>query len=129
MVSVRHSDIGSGSYAGFNCSFYYSCFTSLLLYSSRMGAHAEGSLWASVAHQASRSVVFRFTCVCILPCQQDCVPSDQVRKKTAQRMGLLGPLLTGEVIFPSETGSCYPSSSSLPCGPLNFCGSTFTYSI
>jgi len=37
---------------------------------------------------------------------------DQVRKRTAQRMGMLGPLLNR--IYPSGTESCYMSSSSGP---------------
>ena len=39
---------------------------------------------------------------------------DQVRKKTAQRMGMLDPSRTGRVIYPSGTECCYISSSSAP---------------
>ena len=39
---------------------------------------------------------------------------DQVRSKTAQRMGMLGPHLKGRVISPSGTDFCYIRSSSAP---------------
>jgi hypothetical protein len=39
---------------------------------------------------------------------------DQIRRKTAQTIGMLGPLLNRKVISPSGTESCCISSSSAP---------------
>jgi hypothetical protein len=38
---------------------------------------------------------------------------NQVGRKTAQRLGVLGPSVTGEVACPSETVCCCTSSSSI----------------
>jgi hypothetical protein len=68
-VSVRHADIGSGSDVGFKSSFYYSFLHNYRLISLVGGpgancssewllvAHAEDSLWAGVAQQATRAVL------------------------------------------------------------------------